>query len=103
MDVSALTVKATVGGNEYTVSADRIEQIGNSNSYYLYFDGATAVNMRDEVTVAFYDGETAVSKTANYSIEKYIGTQVDKNADANLVAMLKALLCYGDSATAYGN
>lgn len=103
VDVSTLTVKATVGGNEYTVSADRIEQIGNSNSYYLYFDGATAVNMRDDVTVAFYNGETAVSKTATYSIEKYIGTQVDKNADANLVAMLKALLCYGDSATAYAN
>lgn len=103
VDVSALTVKATVGGNEVEVSADRIEQINDSNSYYLYFDGATAARMRDAVAITFYNGDTAVSKTVNYSIENYVGTQVEKNEDESLVEMLKALLCYGDSASVYAN
>ncbi len=102
-NVNDLTVKATVGGNEVEVSADRIEQINDSSSYYLYFDGATAARMRDAVAITFYNGDTAVSKTVNYSIENYIGTQVDKNEDESLVSMLKALLCYGDSAAAYAS
>ncbi len=102
VDVTTLTVQATVNGNPVAVESPEIESAG-TNMYYLYFNAFTAANLRDVIEVTICDAEgNAVSKTATYSVESYIKSQLGSE-DTNLVEMLKALLCYGDSAKAYKN
>lgn len=103
VDVDALKVTATVNGVPVTVENPEIESAG-TNMYYLYFDAFSAANMRDVIEVTICDAEgNAVSTTATYSVESYVKAQLAKSPEADYEALLKALLCYGDSAKAYKN
>ena len=103
VDVDALKVTATVNGVPVTVENPEIESAG-TNMYYLYFDAFSAANMRDVIKVTICDAEgNAVSTTATYSVESYVKAQLAKSPEADYEALLKALLCYGDSAKAYKN
>lgn len=96
-DVSSLTVKALVGGEEQT--AYIVEENGQC---YVYVDDLSGFEMRETVYVTLYEGETAVSNTITYSIETYACNK-QNDADADLAALVKAMMRYGDSAIEYRN
>lgn len=73
-----------------------------SGVYSFLFAGLNPAMMRDEVTAVVMNGETAVSPVLTYSIETYAAQVVaDAGADAKLVALVKAMMRYGDAAAAY--
>lgn len=94
-----LTVKAIVGGQTYTI--DQHDMIAVNGGYVFYFDELTATQMRTPVELTVCNNGTPVSQTLTYSVQTYAAKAFSKNEDAALVAMLRAMLCYGDSATAY--
>ncbi len=61
-----------------------------------------AREMRKPITATFYEGETAISQTITWSVESYVA-QVRANASSteNDIAMVNAMLAYGDSVGAY--
>ena len=67
-------------------------------TYYVLFDGLNAGQMRQEVYMTIYNGKTPVSNTACYSIESYA---FQKQNDANLGDLVKAMMKYGDAANEY--
>ena len=53
------------------------------------------------VEFTVYDGDgAAVTNTLTYSIESYAASKAN-NSDANLVALVKAMMKFGDGAKAY--
>ena len=55
--------------------------------------------MQDAVYITAYKGETAITNTLRYSVASYVAR--DDGDNANLTAMLKAMMQYGKSVTAY--
>ena len=93
-DISGLTVK--VNGAEVAIS-------GTANNYYVDYNDLDAGQLRNEITAEIYQGETLVSKTLTFSAEYYAAYQAQNSTDANLVALVKAMMKYGDSAAAFEN
>ncbi len=68
----------------------------SANSYYSYnFDGLLAAELRSEVSVAVYRGDSRVSQTLVYSAATYGG-----NKSGQLRTLCQALLAYSDAALA---
>ena len=82
-------------GEEWTVPASEFEK--TSDGYNVYFEGLNAGQMSESVYATFYEGETAVSNTACYSIESYAYKQ-QNSTDTNLAELVKAMMRYGDAA-----
>ena len=93
-DISGLTVK--VNGAEVAIA-------GTANNYYVDYNGLDAGQLSDVITAEIYQGDTLVSKTLTFSAEYYAAYQVQSSTDANLVALVKAMMKYGDSAAAFEN
>ena len=85
-------------GKEWNISGDTFAKA--ENGYYIFFDGLDASQMREGVYLTVYEGETAVSNTLSYSIESYACAKKE-SGDANLVALVYAMMKYGDAANAY--
>ena len=61
-----------------------------------------AKEMRRPISITLYDGETAVSKTITWSVESYVAqVREDANSSAEKIAMVNAMLTYGDAVAAY--
>ena len=88
-------IDVTVAGKDYTNV--RIKQDGDT--WLIRVEGLSAHQMRDVVKVQLFDGETAISHTVSYSIVTYAYRNM--NAAPELVAMMRAMINYGDSAVAY--
>ena len=75
----------------------------SEGAYIANFDGFNADQMNDIVYVTVCDSEgNAVSNTYRYSIESYAyAKQSDENI--NLVALVKAMMKYGESAKQYNS
>ncbi len=95
-DLSVHIVSET--GKEWNISGDTFAKA--ENGYYIFFDGLDASQMREVVYLTVYEGETAVSNTLSYSIESYACAKKE-SGDANLVALVYAMMKYGDAANAY--
>lgn len=96
--VEGLTLKITNGTDlAWEITSD--EFVSENDRYYAYFNGLNAGQMSETVYLTFYEGETAVSNTACYSIESYAYDHQDDGDD--LAALVKAMMCYGDSARVY--
>lgn len=102
-----LVVKVTDGTNTLAeISGDDIKSV-DSDSFAVSFDKLNAKNMRRLIYVTVYDGETAVSNELVYSVESYakqimdLAAAGDPSVDANLVALVSAMMKYGDAAFAY--
>ena len=69
----------------------------------MVFDLLAAKQLRDTFTVTFYDAGTdnAISTTMTYSMQSYIATSTSTNAAQ--IALLNAVLAYGDAAADYFN
>ncbi len=95
-----MTLKGFVGGTEF-VSVDFEDFVVAEDGYYVFVDGLVASNMDLAVDYAIYVGDEQVSKTLTYSVESYAAKAVADNTDANLVALMKAMMRYSDAAGAY--
>ena len=105
--VEGLTVKASVNGVEDVdvYSAEQFVKLeGVDNRYYVYIEGLNATQLRDEVSVTVMNGNEAVSSTLFYSVEVYaakVFTYANVEGYENLVNLVKAMMVYGDAASAY--
>lgn len=99
--IEGLSVKIESGDDVWTIPASEFVA-GEGNEYTAYFNGLHAGQMRQSVYLTVCNGETPVSNTACYSIESY-AYEKQTSTDANLAALVKAMMKYGDSAYAYAN
>ena len=68
---------------------------------YIDVNALAAREMSTLVEFTVYDGDgAAVTNTLTYSIESYAASKAN-NSDANLVALVKAMMKFGDGAKAY--
>ena len=95
VDTSKLTARAIVG--EETMEAYVVQKNG---AWYVYVVDLAYAQLSEEVYVTLYEGDTIISDTICYSVESYVAT-TDLAANAKIGALLKAMMCYGDSAKAY--
>ena len=106
--VDSLGLTVTVNGSPYSSSNVRIKQITADDymygqypgEYLIRVDGLAAHQMSDTVSVTLSSNEQVISKTVSYSIESYAANKKD-DTNEELVAMLKAMMNYGDAAVAY--
>ena len=99
-DIDGVTIKVENGNGTLLkeIAADELAISGGK--YTAEFKGLTAGQMSDTVYVTAYRGEEAISNTVAYSIESYaFAKQNDENA--NLAALVKAMMKYGNAAHAY--
>jgi len=97
--VEGLSVALSCGENDWVV--DEFKSLGN-NLYSFNFVGLNPAMMREEVEAVIKNSDTAVSTTVTYSIASYASKVMeDANASAELKALVKAMIRYGDSAAAY--
>lgn len=89
-----LTAKVTCGGKTWEI-AEFSKNEQDKDVLLVYIN---AGYMSEPIYVTLYDGETAVSDTVCYSIESYAFTYGE---DAALGALVKAMIKYGDAASAY--
>ncbi len=89
-----LTAKVTCGGKTWEI-AEFSKNEQDKDVLLVYIN---AGYMNEPIYVTLYDGETAVSDTVCYSIESYASTYGE---DAELGALVKAMMKYGDAASAY--
>ena len=85
------------------VNGTEVAIAGTANNYYVDYNGLDAGQLRDVITAEIYQGEILVSKTLTFSAEYYAAYQAQNSTDANLVALVKAMTKYGDSAAAFEN
>lgn len=95
VDTSKLTARATVGAE--TMEAYVVQKNG---AWYVYVVDLAYAQLSEKVLVTLYEGDTIISDTICYSVESYVAT-TDLAANAKIGALLKAMMCYGDSAKAY--
>ena len=71
--------------------------------YSAIYDNVGAKEMREVITATFVDGNgNAISKTVNWSVESYVAqTRARTDATETEIAMVNAMLTYGDSVAAY--
>lgn len=96
--VEGLSVKIRTGSREWEIDSSAF--VETDGGYYVYFNGLHAGQMRESVYLTVYEGNTPVSNTACYSIESY-AYEKQTSTTGNLAALVKAMMCYGDSASAY--
>jgi hypothetical protein len=96
--IEGLSVKVTTTTNSWTIPASEFEAAGNG-TYYVYFSGLNAGQMREVIYATVCNGDVAVSNTVAYSIETYVAKNLDSAAGDLLAAMIK----YGDAAAAFAN
>ncbi len=96
-------VKCVIIDNKGTVLAELNTSNMADIMYSAKYDNVGAREMRKVITATFFDGNGApVSKTLRWSVESYVAqTRVNAKASANEIALVNALLTYGDSVAAY--
>ena len=95
VSVGEVYAKATVNGEAVETY---IKQ--ENGVYYVYVLDLAYAQLSEKVYVTLYEGDTQISDTICYSVESYAATMLN-DTNENLVALLKAMMCYGDSAKAY--
>ena len=95
VDISAYTVKATVGGADAPVVIDT-ETMG-AYGWTIVRVAVGAAKMREAFTIALYDANgNAVSQVYNVSVEAYGSAQIGGIYNDVIIAMMR----YGDSVAA---
>ncbi len=86
-------------GEEVTLTVSNAEVYNAEKNFYAFtVDTLLATEMRSELTMALYEGETQVSMTQIYSVESYCAKRTGALAELG-----KSLLAYSDAAKAYFN
>ena len=103
-DLSELSLVIKYGDNTEVVSADKFI-LSSSNGYYVNFDKLAAKDMKTVCEATFWmnygtEEQCIVGETMIYSIESYAQNK-QNSSDAKLVAMMKAMMHYGEAAYVY--
>lgn len=103
-DLSELSLVIKYGDNTEVVSADKFI-LSSSNGYYVNFDKLAAKDMKTACEATFWmnygtEEQCIVGETMIYSIESYAQNK-QNSSDAKLVAMMKAMMHYGEAAYVY--
>lgn len=104
---NAITVRlkftaASVEGLTVKINGEPVEPVSaGAGVWYVYYNGLNAAQLSQEIVAQVFNGDTAVSNTLTYSVESYADYQVKNSSDANLIALVKAMMKYGDSADNY--
>ena len=93
-EVDGLTLKLTSNGQTWEIT-NFYPVEGEAGNYYAYFNGLNPAQLRQLVYGEFYAEGAAVSNKLTYSVESYAAA--DDGTDANLTALTKTLMTYGDS------
>ena len=99
-NTEGMKVVVKTAKQQWTLTSDKF--VENNGTYYVYFNGLHAGQMRETFYITIYEGDTAVSNTASYSIESYAQQKADGD-DFDLADLVVAMMKYGDSAYAYIN
>lgn len=95
-----LTLRLTyvdLNGQEKTVVVENPVLYRDGTSHYAFtFDGLLAAELRADLTIAVYHGETQVSPTLEYAADSY-----GNGKDDALKKVCAALFAYSDAAKAY--
>ncbi len=84
-------------GEEVSLVIEEAELYNAAYGYYAFtVDTLLATDMRSELNMALYDGETQVSETQIYSVESYCASRTGALAELG-----KTLLAYSDAAKTY--
>ncbi len=96
------TVRCVIADSKGRVLAEPKVSTAADVMFSALYSNVGARQMREIITVTFYSGDTAISKTLSWSVESYVA-QVRAKANVTLAElnMVNALLAYGDSVAAY--
>ena len=101
-DIEALNLRVSyvnAKGEEVTLTVSNAEVYNAEKNFYAFtVDTLLATEMRSELTMALYEGETQISMTQVYSVESYCAKRTGALAELG-----KSLLAYSDAAKAYFN
>ena len=100
-DITNLKVKAELedGTHWFIPSTQFRPDETREGRYDVDFTGLNSGQMSEPVYFTVYEGDTVVSNTVRYSIESYAYAQANKaTTDEALLALLKVMMKYGDSA-----
>ena len=98
-DLSLRVSYVNAKGEEVTLTVSNAEVYNAEKNFYAFtVDTLLATEMRSELTMALYEGETQVSMTQVYSVESYCAKRTGALAELG-----KSLLAYSDAAKAYFN
>ena len=102
-DVYAVITYIDCNGNKEKIIVDGKDFSGNDNRAKITLSSLNAREMRTQIEIEIYDAHTdnQISHSYLYSIQQYVASALGKNIDANLRAMLEAMIKFGDSAEAY--
>ena len=95
-------VKCIVTDSEGNVLAEIPATNKNNLMFTAIYENVGAKEMRDVINATFYEGETAISQTVSWSVESYVAqVRAKTTAAENEIAMVNAMLTYGDAVAAY--
>ena len=97
-----MTVEVKVGDRTYILSGEDIVPAETNGNYYVVFDELDASQLSEELYITVCRGGEKVSNTLRYSVESYACAK-QNDPDAKLQALVKAIMRYGDAASAYVN
>ena len=101
-DITGLTAEVRDTRGRYLATLTEEEMTKSGSTYTLFYKGLNAGEMTKAVLITFYDAEgNAVSNTLRYSVESYVAIVHQYGGDAKLVALLDAMLNYGNAALDY--
>jgi hypothetical protein len=86
-------------GKSWTLTEEDFTYDTVKKRYYVDFSELNPSQMRDIIHTTVMKDGAAISNTIAYSIESYVAR--DKGGDANLTAMLKAMMQFGVAAEKY--
>ena len=99
-DMDALNLRVSyvnAKGEEVVLVVETAELYNGEMNYYAFtVDTLLATDMRSELSMALYEGETQVSETQIYSVESYCAGKIGAIGELG-----KALLAYSDAAKAF--
>ena len=99
--VDGLTVKVELNGNVYYIN--EFTPAGDGK-YYVFIEGLSAHQLRDQLKVTVLDAEGEVSTTLTYSVAVYatkVLARENEEGYEKLSALVRAMMAYGDAAYAY--
>ncbi len=98
----ASNVKCVIIGNNGAVLAELATENKAGVLYSAKYDNVGAKEMRNMITATFFDGGKPISKTVRWSVESYVAqTRANAEATPEEIALVDAMLIYGDSVAAY--
>jgi len=95
-------VKCVITDSEGKILAEIAATNKGNIMFSAIYENVGAKEMRDVINATFYEGETAISQTVSWSVESYVAqVRAKTTATEDEIAMVNAMLTYGDSVAAY--